>query len=153
MDSLAERESRLRMLISRLDSEAGKFESILRRVEEKQLALAESVSRRGLKRVPVSILPHSGGELSLYEEIKSHLDELKRMRAEAAAQLDMVQREQSLAEGLKKDYGEKVEIKRGQAGSFEIDFRDDETDAAFEQLKGSRKLALQVRDALNEAGG
>ena len=148
MAELKEKEERLRFLLSKIDSEIGKFKEMSESLEEKKNALVKEISRKGVAEVPVEITPHSGEQESLAEEITCHLLELNKMKNYLGGKLEIILKEEELLEELKKKYGSKVSLVKGRKGEFEIMYTDAETDAVYTKLKAGKKLVLDMRESM-----
>ena len=146
---LKEQEDKLRTSLSRIDSEISKFKSILNTVESKKEQITKTITKKGLEEIPVVILPHSPDESNLYEELKMHLDDLKQLKNSVKAKLDLVVKEEELIAQLKKEHGEKVDIKVFD-DKFNVDYKDIDTEYAFGQLNTGKKLLDQLKNNIKE---
>lgn len=150
MGELKDQEERLRFLVSKVDSEIKKFQGLLDTAETLGGELDEAVRKEGLQSVPIAISPHSEESEGLAEELKQHIMDLNKLKNLINAKLNLVIKEEELIEGLQRKYGNKVSLKRISGGDFEINYADDKTDNAFNQLKNSKKLIAQLKDSVDK---
>ncbi len=147
---LKEQEERLRFLLTRVDSEMAKFERLQKQVDAKQASLSSAISREGLEGVTVNVTPHGEGSANLAEELRNHLLDLNKTKNLIAGKLNLVVKEEELIASLKGKYGENVALVKLPSGEFEIDFKDPDTEQAFNQVQSGKKLLQQLRESLAE---
>lgn len=150
MAELKEQEERLRFLISRIDSEIVKFQKSLNTVEEKQSRLNEAIIKRGLQEVPINITPHSAEKQNLHQEIKQHIMDLNKLKNYINGKLEVVIKEEELIEDLKKEHGKNVSLHKLESGEFEINYKDEETEKAYNQINVSKKLINQLKKSIQD---
>ena len=150
MPELKEQEDRLRFLLSKVDAEISKFESLVKSIDLKQGQLTAQIRDAGMQSVPIRIMPHSDATQNLYDEPNQHLLELNKLKNFLSSKLNLVLKEEELFSKLNKKYGNNVEIDRNPAGEFEIRYKDEDTSAAYTQLSTSKKLIEQLRGSVKD---
>jgi SMC interacting uncharacterized protein involved in chromosome segregation len=150
MPELKEQEERLRFLLSKVDAEISKFESLVKSIDAKQDSLTAQIRDAGMQSVPIRITPHSEATENLYDEINAHLMDLNKLKNLLSSKLNLVLKEEELFAKLNKKYGKSVDIERSPSGEFEILYKDDDTSAAFSQLSTSKKLIDQLRGSVKD---
>jgi len=147
---LKEQEERLKFLISRIDSEIEKFKKIQSGVGERKDELDGAITKKGLQSVPINIAPHSMDKSNLFDEIQQHILDLNKLKNLINGRLEVVIKEEELIQGLKEKYGKSVSLVKGESGEFEVAFKNEETEEAFNQIKTSRRLIEQLKESLKE---
>ncbi len=147
---LKEQEERLRFLLTRVDAELDKFGRVLKQVEAKQSKLGDAIAKEGMEGVTVNVLPHGEDAGNLFEELKNHLLDLAKTKNLIASKLNLVVKEEELLDTLRDKYGDSVQLVKLPSGEFEIDFKDEDTEQAFNQMQSGKKLLQQLRQTLVE---
>ncbi|MBS3062977.1 MAG: hypothetical protein J4203_03830 [Candidatus Diapherotrites archaeon] len=145
---LKEQEERLRFLLTRVEAELAKFERLLKQVEAKQAGLGQAIAKEGLDNVEVNVSPHGEEARSLVEELRSHVLDLGKTKNLVASRLNLVVKEEELLEGLQEKYGDSVQLVKLPSGEFEVEFRDADTEQAFNQMQSGKKLLQQLRESM-----
>lgn len=149
MPTLKEREERLRFLLTKVDSEIDKFESLLGSAENLQSELDAEIRGTGLQSLPINFTPHTEGQRDLQDELKQHILSLNKLKNLINKKLKKVIREEELLEGLQKKYGDKVSLKGAGKGELELIYKDEETEKMFSRLKNSKKMISQLKESVN----
>ncbi len=151
MADLKEREERLKFILSKVNTEIEKFGKIQSALEARQDELSEAVAGKGISNIPVNITPHTESSENLYEETRQHIMELTKLKSLIETRLNLVIKEEELIAELKDKYGDNVSLAKLPTGEFRLEFKDEKSEDAFEQLKMSKKMVGQLRESVQDS--
>lgn len=146
MVDLKKEEEELKLLVKKIDSEILKIQNILEEIDTKQNNIQIAVTITGLQAAPINIFPHSDNEQNLAEELKQQILELNKSKNFLTSKLDIAIKEEELLAELKKQFGEAISLKKTRSGEFELEFKDKETQKAFDELEKSKKSLKEIKE-------
>ncbi len=145
--TLKSQEEELRLFLQSVEEQIEKLQQLKEKLLEKRDEIKEELQKHELAVVPVRLASSEAEDL--LASVEDHLMELNKLRAYLNSKLKKVIEEEKALELLKGKFPGSIEVKQHDH-SFEIVYKSNDTENAFEFLKKSKEKISGIKDALRK---